>query len=185
MKPGLKICAVAGIILCLVALPVVYRYRYTVKKIVRKLAHLPHSTGNSSESTIHSVEFSGKKFPEVLGYPPYYLEVPQLGSVVFVTRLGSGGSNIIHILNRKSGQDVQIPTIADFGRSIGLTNGAFQEYIERVEPGKISVASESGAGTVMKTVFHLNLQTAAMDSRDIYYYDSRGNMTNSRHAPGF
>ena len=171
--------------MCLVALPVAYRYRHFVHQVIHRVVHLGRHPNLSFGPVFHSVEFNGQRFKDVLGYPPYYLDVPQADSVVFVTRLTSSGSNVIHVFNRKSGQDLQIPTIADFGRSIGLTNGAFQEYVERVEPGRISVASESGAGVVMKTVYHLNLQAATLESRDLYYYDAHGNMTNSRHAPGF
>jgi hypothetical protein len=185
VKPAAKICVIAGGVLCLAALPLAYQQRHFLHQVVHRLALHRRPRLRSGPPVIHSLEFDGRQFPDVLGYPPYYLEVPQLGSVLFVTRLTSGGSNVIHLLNRKSGQDVQIHTIADFGRSIGLTNGAFQEYVESVDPGRISVSSECGAGVVMKTIYHLNLQTQTMDSRDIYYYDTHGNMTNSRHAPGF
>ena len=185
MKGRTKICLIAGALVGLALLPVAYRHRHRAGQLIRKVLHARNPSPRSGGPITNSVVFNGKVFRNVLGYPPYYIDVPQLDSVLFVTRSTAAGSNLIHILNLKTDQEVQIPTIADFGRSIGSTNGGFLEYLERAEPGKISVASEIGVGVLMKRVYNLNLRTATMESRDTYYYDRRGNMTNSLHAPGF
>jgi len=173
------------VIVGLALLPVAYRYRHQLRRVAHNIVRGGDSSIHSGPPITNSVEFNGRQFRDVLGVPPYYLDVPQLHSVLFVTRVNDGGTNAIHILDRQTGRDVEIPTIADFGRSIGLTNGPFLEYVETVEPGKISVASESGIGPPTKTVFHLNLQTAKMDSRDIFHFDRNGTITNTQHAPGF
>ncbi len=185
MKAAVKIGAIVLAGLGLLTLPLAWRHRHQLRQIAHRIVHGGGSSVHSGPPVINHVIFNGRVFSDVLGYPPFYLDVPQLNSVLFITRVNDGGSNEIHIFNPQSGQDIVIPTIADFGRSIGLTNGAFLEYVDRVDQGTISVASEYGAGRPMKIVYHLNLRTAKMDDRDIYYFDRHGNITDLIHAPGF
>ena len=81
--------------------------------------------------------------------------------------------------------DVQIPTIADFGRNIGLSGAGFRDYVALAEPGMVVAASETSVGIMSRTVYYLNLQTATMEARDIFRYDRNGHMTNRARLPGF
>ena len=131
------------------------------------------------------LNLNGQRFTDVLGYPPYYLTVTQYDAVLFVTRVNNGGSNLIHLLGKKNGQEELIPTRADFGRNIGALGGGFQDYVERAGQNELVLASETTVGERMKTEYHLNLMTAKVDTREILYYDQNGKVTNTQVLPGF
>jgi hypothetical protein len=53
------------------------------------------------------------------------------------------------------------------------------------KPDEVVVASEERVGQPMKTVLHLNLRSALVDTREVYYYDNNGRITNTFEGPGF
>jgi hypothetical protein len=176
---------VAGLI-CVVGLPLGYRHRRQVHGLLHRIGHRLFARNTTSAQPVtNTLEIGGKKYADVLGYPPYYLAVTQFDAVLFVTRLNGGGSNVFHLLSVKTGQEEQIPTIADFGRNIGATNGGFRDYVERAGPGEVVVASESDAGNRVKTVYHLDLAAGIVNTREVFYYDSYGHVTNISEGPGF
>jgi hypothetical protein len=179
---------IAAAVICVVAAPVAYKHRRAVHALLHRLKHsLMGSSGISSAPAPvpNSLQIGGRQFPDVLGYPPYYLAVTQIDSVLFVTRRNNGGSNLFHVLNLKTGQDEQIPTIADFGRNIGSADAGLCDYVERAGPGEVVLASEIRAGRRMKSVYHLDLQAGIVDTRKVSYYDQDGNVTNVYEGPGF
>lgn len=122
-KTGLAAVAV----ICLVSAPVAYRHRHGIHKLLHRLEQ---SLAGNSHPTAGAVpdgilNLNGQRFTDVLGYPPYYLTVTQYDAVLFVTRVNNGGSNLIHLLGKKNGQEELIPTRADFGRNIGALGGGF------------------------------------------------------------
>jgi hypothetical protein len=176
-----------GIVIICAVLGLGYTCRHFGGRILGKVKHLFKSRTVVQAAPVPAgvLEFGGKKFADVLGYPPYYLEVKPLHSVFFVTPLTAGGSNLFHVLNTNTGVDVQIPTIADFGRDIGFSGDGFRDYIVQAEPGMVVAASETSVGVMTKTVYYLNLQTATMQAREIFRYDRNGYMTNRARLPGF
>jgi hypothetical protein len=185
-----KFGLMAVVILGVVAAPLAYRHRRSLHGLLHRIKHSVMGgggggVGSSSEPMAASLEIGGKKFSDVLGYPPYYLAVTQFNAVLFVTRLNNGGTNLFHVLNLKNGQDEQIPTIADFGRNIGSTGGGMRDFIERTAPGEVVVASETSAGRRVKSVYHLDLQAGIVDTRKVFYYDQNGQITNVYEGPGF
>jgi hypothetical protein len=179
-KTGLLMAAV----LCAGLALVTYRHRRGMLRWVRRMEHSLASE-NSPPVAPGTLEMGGRKFKDVLGYPPYYLAMTQFDAVLFVTRVNNGGTNLFHILNLKTGQEEQIKTIADFGRNIGALGDAFRDYIVSAAPDEIVVASESRAGSPMKTVLHLNLRSRLVDTRQVYCYDQNGRITNTYEGPGF
>jgi hypothetical protein len=181
---------IAVVVLGVVAMPVAYQHRRSLHSLLHRLKHSlmgngGGSIGSSSGPVTNSLEIGGKKFTDVLGYPPYYLPVTQFDAVLFVTRLNNGGTNLLHVLNLKTGQEEQIQTIADFGRNIGLAGGGMCDYIERAAPGEVVVASETTVGHRVKTVYHLDLQAGIVDTRKVFLYDQNGQITNVYEGPGF
>ncbi len=175
---------------CLMALALGYHYRGRIHRLYHRIRYGEaqggaKGPGESATPVTNSFEIGGKKFVNVLGYPPYYLAVTQMDSALFVTRLSNSGSNIFHVLNLKTGQEEQIPTIADFGRNIGATDGGFRDYVERVGPGEVFVASETSVGRRTRTVYRLDLAAGIVDTRVVLYYDRDGQLTNSTEGPGF
>jgi hypothetical protein len=191
MNRTVKLAAASLGIVCLMALALGYHYRGRIHRLYHRIRYGEAQGGakgpgeSSAPPVTNSVEINGKKFVDVLGYPPYYLAVTQMDSALFVTRLNNSGSNVFHVLNLKTGQDEQIPTIADFGRNIGATDGGFRDYVERVGPGEVFVASESSVGRRTKTVYRLDLAAGIVDTRVVLYYDQVGQLTNSTEGPGF
>jgi hypothetical protein len=185
-----KLGLVAVVVLGVVAAPVACQHRRSLHSLLHRFKHSltgggGGSVGSSSAPVVNSLEIGGKKFTDVLGYPPYYLPVTQLNAVLFVTRLNNGGTNLLHLLSLKTGQEEQIPTIADFGRNIGLAGGGMCDYLERAAPGEVVVASETSVGRRVKTVYHLDLQAGIVDTRKIFIYDQNGQITNAYEGPGF
>lgn len=189
MNRTIKLAAAAVGVVCLMALALAYHYRGRIHRLYHHIRYGEAQGGTKSPAesppVTNSFEIGGKKFVDVLGYPPYYLAVTQMDSALFVTRLSNSGSNVFHVLNLKTGQDEQISTIADFGRNIGATNGGFRDYVERTEPGEVFVASETDVGQRTKTVYRLDLAAGIVDTRVVLYYDQDGQLTNSTEGPGF
>jgi hypothetical protein len=178
----------AAVLLGVIAAPLAYQHRRSLHGLLHRMKHSLMGGGGvsgSSAPVASSLEIGGKKFTNVLGYPPYYLTITQYDSVLFVTRLNSGGTNLFHVLNLKTGQEEQIPSIADFGRNIGSGGNGTRDYIERAAPGEVVVASETSAGRRMKSVYRLDLQAGIVDTRKIFYYDQNGQVTNVYEGPGF
>ncbi len=186
VKFGLLVVVILGVIAMLVA----YRHRRSLHGWLHRMKHSLVDSGGGSVSTSSApaakvLEIGGKKFADVLGYPPYYLTVTQIDAVLFVTRLNNGGTNLFHVLNVKTGRDEQIPSIADFGRNIGSGDGGARDYVERAAPGEVVVASETSAGRRVKSLYHLDLQAGIMDTRKVLLYDPNGRITNVYEGPGF
>lgn len=179
-RPGLLMAAVLCAGLTLAA----YRHRHGVVRWFRRMEHSP-AAEKLPAAPAGTLEMGGKKFQDVLGYPPYYLAITQFDAVLFVTRLNNGGTNLFHILNLKTGQEEQIKTRADFGRNIGAAGDAVRDYIMSARPDEVVVASETRAGRQSRTVLRLNLRTAQVDTRVVYDYDKNGRLTNTYEGPGF
>ncbi len=190
MNRPIKFGLIAVVILGMVAAPVAYKHRRSLHGMLHRMKHsvMGDNAGSVSSSSVpvaNSLEIGGKKFSDVLGYPPYYLAATQIDAVLFVTRLNAGGTNLFHVLSLKTGREEQIPTIADFGRNIGSSGGGMSDYLVRSAPGEVVVASEAGAGSRVKTVYHLDLQAGIVDTREVFYYDQNGQITNTHEGPGF
>jgi hypothetical protein len=186
VKFGLMVVVILGV----VAAPLAYRHRRALHGLLHRMKHSlmgggGGSVGSSAGPVASSLEIGGKKFTDVLGYPPYYLAVTQIDAVLFVTRLNNAGTNLFHLLNLKTGQEEQIPSTADFGRNIGSAGGGMRDYVERAAPGEVVVASETSAGRRVKSVYHLDLQAGIVDTRKVFYYDQNGQVTNVYEGPGF
>lgn len=188
MNRTVKFGLVAMAVLCVVAALVAYKHRRQVHSLLHRMkqALVGHSVmSGGAPAPVGSLEMAGRKYTDVLGFPPYYLPVPQINSVLFVTRLNSGGTNLFHVVNLKTGQDEEIPTIADFGRNIGAAGNDFRDYIERAQPGEVVVATETMVGRRTKSVYHLDLPAGLVNTREVFYYDQNGHTTNVYEGPGF
>ena len=161
-------------------------WRHAAGKLIGKWRHGQTATAPKSGPYVpQTLQLRGWQFNDVLGYPPYYLDAPQIDSVVFVTRLSASGTNTIHIFNLKNGRDIQVNTLADFGRNIGMTNGGFLDYVESATTDRVDLSSEMNAGVVRKITFHLDLPATKLTGRDEFFYDHFGKLTNTQHLPGF
>ncbi len=129
-------------------------------------------------STPKYLAIDGRIFDRVKGSPPYYLGIPELNSILFVTRM-NGGNMRLHLFNLGNGKDVQIETHdSGFGTGIGFQGaprGAGADSVEYVQSNRVTVGM-LGAGWKQSLV--LNLDTASVERRELRYLDNNGKVTN-------
>lgn len=124
------------------------------------------------------ITIDGKTYEGVRGLPPYYLEVPELNAILFVTEQRSHNV-VFHLLNLETKHEMQIHAgSSGFGRSIGSGGRAGDpgtDYIEGVLSNRITVAMRS---LDWKESMVLNLTTKSIDRRETLDFDSTGRVTN-------
>jgi len=120
----------------------------------------------------------GKSYAGVRGVPPYYLDVPELNAILFVTEQ-KNHNVVFHLVNLENKQDIQIEADSSgFGRSIGSGGKAGEpgtDYIEGVQSNRITVAMRS---LDWKETMVLNLATKSIERRETLYLDATGQVTN-------
>jgi hypothetical protein len=120
----------------------------------------------------------GQTYRGVRGLPPYYLEIPELSSILFVTEYPKEKVTI-HVHNLKTKEDIAIDGQGTgFGGGIGsgLKAGEpFSECVERVEPGRITISKRSLNWKETKV---LDLRSKKIESEETFSYDANGQITN-------
>jgi hypothetical protein len=112
----------------------------------------------------HYLEVNHKIYRWVRGVEPFYLEIPQRHSILFLTRKGQD-LGVIHILDLRTFQEIRINGVEWFsGGHIGSKRAPgsdLSDYVERVEDNKIVLATRSG-NRIIRGV--LNLTDQKVDS---------------------
>lgn len=120
----------------------------------------------------------GKTYTGVRGLPPYYLDVPELNAVLFVTEQ-KNHNVVFHVVNLETKRDIQIDADSSgFGRRIGSGGKAGDpgtDYIEGVQTKRITVTMRS---LDWKETMVLNLATKSIERRETLYLDASGQVTN-------
>ncbi len=122
------------------------------------------------------LEVAGKAYKGVRGLAPYYLSIPQLDSILFVTEAPKYRA-VIHIVNLKTKREVAVETETSFGSSIGSPRRPGEpmtNYIEKVEPPRIVIADRS---LDWKSTMVLNLDAGTVERRETEIYDREGRLT--------
>ena len=96
----------------------------------------------------------GKTYKEVRGQAPFYLEIPGKDSILFVTgRTYDNGQATVHVLNYKTGKEINFPANdSSIGQNIS-TGGA--EKIESVDGDKVVISAKF---LDRRYLYHLDLQ---------------------------
>jgi hypothetical protein len=108
----------------------------------------------------HYLKINGKTFSNIIGGPPYYLEVPDLHSVLFVTGNEDKGDVKFHILSRKTGQETVIHGgQLHFGFDIGAPRKpgeAYTDFVQKASSNEVTLVSQ---GSKARVIIVLNLRS--------------------------
>jgi hypothetical protein len=121
---------------------------------------------------------NGKTYQGVRGSPPYYLEIPELHSLLFVTtdRNRMVKFNIINLSTKK---EISIDGDgSSFGWNIGVNRNPgdkLTDYIESSQTNKIIIATRS---LDWKETTILNLDSRSVEKTEILRYDQNNVVTN-------
>src|SRR5262249_6535241 len=112
------------------------------------------------------------------GLPPYYLTVPELHSILFVTATGSYEHKVVyHLCNTNSFQTVDIKDNGStFGGNIGGTNttdGHFRDYVQRAEPHLLVLAADYPNLTKR---YYISLGSRTVERVVQDHFDNGGNL---------
>ena len=133
-------------------------------------------------SPAHYIRLGGKTYDNVRGGKPYYLKVPELKSIFFVTETARGA--LFHLLNLADQSELLIHGArSDLGNCITFLRppgSDLTDYILEATPTRLSVAERNANRT---TVYVLNLQSQAVDRVDEILCDERGQVTNRTTHP--
>lgn len=171
----LGILLVAGVTLCFWGKRVeTYRDKnVSAGEITRPINSLAVHVSKPQYLTIQ-----GKTYEGVRGLKPYYLDIPQWNSILFVTE-DSKYKVTFHVVNLKPGNETQIDGgTSGFGWAIGSGRKAGEkgtDYIESVESNKLTIATRS---LNWKATALLDLATKSVEREETFYYGESGQVTN-------
>lgn len=124
------------------------------------------------------LSINGRTYTKVRGLKPYYLDIPELDSILFVTD-SKDKKVLFHIVNLRTANEISIDGgTSGFGWAIGSgrkrgENGA--DYIDDVQSNRLTIAKRS---LNWKETWVLNLDSRRVDKHEVYIYDKDGNITN-------
>ncbi len=121
---------------------------------------------------------NGKTYKGIRGLKPYYLDIPKLNSILFVTE-GSKYRVTFHLVNLELKREISIDGgTSGFGSSIGSgtkPGEQFSDYIENVQSNKVTIATRSLS---WKETSLLNLDSKRIERQETFLYDASGKVTN-------
>ena len=124
------------------------------------------------------ITVNGHTYRGVRGSPPYYLDVPALNSVLFVTG-DFGGQTLFHLVNLATKEHIEFEGgTSGFGGHIGANRKAgepFTDYIEGVSSNKVTLVKRS-SDWMERTI--LNLESKAIEKGGTVYFDTTGTQSN-------
>lgn len=151
---------------------------YRDTHVVATQKHAPLYPLNVHGGDTVYLRVGGRSYRNVRGTKPFYLELPQMHSILFVTE-GQPYKVTFHIVDLENKKEIDIDGDGSgFGWDIGSgrTAGAkFTDYVERVGTNEVVVATRSGR---WKSVYTLNLKTKLLERTDTFYYGEGGQVTN-------
>jgi hypothetical protein len=122
--------------------------------------------------------FDGRTYEGVRGTPPYYLELPELKSLLFVTE-GRNGKVVFHVVDVQTKREVSIDgDDSGFGGHIGseVKPGEIgSDYVEKIEGNRIWISKRSFN---WKETTVLNLDTKSVERLETIYFNASGQVTN-------
>ena len=151
---------------------------YQDKNVSAQEKNPPLYPFNVHGSKTTSLKLNGKTYDGIRGTPPYYLEVPELNSILFVTE-GRSGNVFFHVVNLQTREEIKInANESGFGGNIGLVVKPGEDgsdYVEKVESNRICLSKRSFN---WKETTVLNLDARAVERLETLYFDANGQVTN-------
>jgi hypothetical protein len=106
----------------------------------------PYNAISPHSGMSHYLEIDGMIYRNVRGFAPYFMEIPQLNSILFVTTQEDSGR--IHLINLATSKEIAIDGVGPFfGSHIGSIRKPGEDltdYVVRVEDDNLVVATRSG-----------------------------------------
>lgn len=125
------------------------------------------------------IKVDGKRFSPVKGFKPYYIRLPELNSLLFVTREGDDHS-ILWLYNLSTRHFTRIDGgTTMLGSGIGTIRspgGPAPDHFENVTPEQMTGVSESWG---WREKIKLDLEKGVVEVVEHQLLDGRGNVTNS------
>ena len=122
----------------------------------------------------HYLKINGKTYRNVKGGSPYYLEIPELHSVLFVTGDEDKGNVKFHIVNRETGHETVIKGgQIHFGFDIGVSRKpgeAYTDFVQKASSNELTLVSQ---GTKARVVIVLNLASKKVECVQREMFDAR------------
>jgi len=103
----------------------------------------------------------GKRYNRVRGEQPYYLTIPQLDSILFVTEKGADRVTI-HVVNLRTKKDMRLDPINEtFGHHIGAgKESAYLDWLERLEDDVLVLGS---SGPKLRLLYYFRLRQRKLE----------------------
>jgi hypothetical protein len=112
----------------------------------------------------HYLKINGKTYRDVMGDPPYYLEIPELHSLLFVTGNEDKGNVKFHIFCRETGQEAVINGgQLHFGFDIGSPRKpgeAYTDFVQKASSNEVTLVSQ---GSKARLIIVLNLSSKKVE----------------------
>ncbi len=161
----------AVIVYCFWARPVqTYADQYvTAGEMRRPIQNI--SVHSSSE---HYIKINGKTYRGVRGMAPFYLEVPELHSILFVNEEVKDRA-VFHLVNVENGQEIRVDgKKSSFGHHIGSTRKPgdnFTDYVKKADSNQLILGTRYLGG---RKEIHLNLRSKEVDRIEDEFFDRIG-----------
>ena len=150
---------------------------YRDKNVTAGEIETPLSAFSVHTSPTKYLIVNGKTYKGIRGLKPYYLDITNLNSILFVTE-GAKYKTTVHVVNLQSKREIEFQGVSGFGSSIGSPSKPgekFSDYIENVQSNRITIATRS---LDWKNTWVLNLESKQIEREEDFKYDAGGQVTN-------
>jgi hypothetical protein len=159
-------------------------------RIISKKKHPLTYWINPHVSAVNVLIIDGKRFEHVRGLEKFYLPVPQIGAIIFVTD-EDNYSITYHVFKMDTDEDIAIQAKHSiFGRTIGSTNP--QDSVNVTDDGKIVLCNltQNSKSTLpsldnlysVKELYYLDLDKKSILADKTLYFDKSGKLIEEHDA---
>jgi len=159
---------------------------YRDTNVVAEIRRRPVYTGNLHGEETVTLKVHGKNYARVRGSKPYYIPVPELNTILFVTADQKEDSTL-HVFNLGTKTDHPIPLGGlGFGSNIGQEQfgkkkgDPFTDYVENIQTNSIVIVTRS---LRWKEATLLNLNSGVVERKETWLYSANGDI-NAHYVDG-
>ena len=131
-----------------------------------------HASHGYYEMTVCGVKYSG-----VRGYNPFYLSIPEMDSILFVTgRDYDNGQAMVHIVNLKTKTEIHFPAYdSHIGSNIRTNSPDMSEVVEKIDGSQIIIHAE---GLERSFRYYIDLSKPRLEKEEAEFRNSPLGTTN-------
>ena len=121
----------------------------------------------------------GVKYPEVRGWIPFYVPIPEKDSILFVTgRDFDNGQATVHVVNLKTKNEIHFPGYdSDIGRNIRNDGGSY-EKVKEIRDDKLVICAGSASLTNCEFQYFIDLKKPEFEKQDAIVWGAADGQTN-------